>query len=195
MQVTSTTHITLLARLANREESAWRDFDSRYGELIRGFVRRRGAQAADCDDIAQEVLLSLSQALPGFHYDPQKGKFRSYLKTITVRAMFKRRGAQRGAVDMSDLDQLTRTASADESVEQAWEAEWRQYHLRVAMQTVEAEFNAADRAAFQRYAVEGRDARETAEELGLSVDQVYQAKSRITRRLTEVVEQQVEAEG
>ena len=77
----------------------------------------------------------------------------------------------------------------------AWEDEWREYHLRQAMRTVEVEFNAADRAAFDAYVLEGRDAREVAASLDLSVDQVYQAKSRILKRLSVLVEQQVSEEG
>jgi DNA-directed RNA polymerase specialized sigma24 family protein len=49
--------------------------------------------------------------------------------------------------------------------------------------------------AFRRYGVEGVSVAATAEELGLSVDQVYQAKSRIVRRLAELVAEQVAEEG
>lgn len=63
------------------------------------------------------------------------------------------------------------------------------------MRIITVEFNAADRQAFQRYAVEGREVRDVAVELGLSVDQVYHAKSRIMRRLSELIETQVREEG
>ncbi|MBN2448678.1 MAG: sigma-70 family RNA polymerase sigma factor [Phycisphaerae bacterium] len=194
----SATHVTLLKRLNDQQDSnAWRDFHERYGELIQGFARRRGLQAADCDDVLQEVLLSLSQAMPNFEYDPSKGKFRSYLKTVTLRAIFKRgqKKNKRGEIDLEYIEQATRAATNDHATEEAWEAEWRQYHLRQAMLMIDAEFNDADRKAFQRYAVQGMDARETAEALGLSIDQVYQAKSRITKRLSELIEGQVREEG
>ena len=58
-----------------------------------------------------------------------------------------------------------------------------------------AEFNERDRMAFTRYAVLGQSAAQTAEALGMSLDQVYQAKSRILKRLTERISQQVEEEG
>jgi DNA-directed RNA polymerase specialized sigma24 family protein len=67
--------------------------------------------------------------------------------------------------------------------------------LRQAMRGIAAEFNTADQQAFQRYAVEGRDVRETADALHLTVDQVYQAKSRIMKRLSELIDQQVQEEG
>jgi RNA polymerase sigma-70 factor (ECF subfamily) len=191
-----TTHISLLQRLSDPQDaSAWQEFHDRYGELIAGFARRRQLQPADCEDVTQEVLLSLTRTMPGFHYDATKGKFRSYLKTIALHAVFKRKLQHHGEVDLQHIEQATRAACEDEETEAAWETEWRQYHLRQAMRTVAAEFNAADRQAFQRYAVEGRDAGETAQHLQMSVDQVYQAKSRILRRLSELIDQQVQEEG
>ncbi len=191
-----TTHISLLQRLSNGQDAdAWREFHERYGELIAGFARRRQLQPADCDDVVQEVLLSLTRTMPGFRYDPAKGKFRSYLKTITLHAVFKRKLQRHGEVDLQHVEQATRAACADEETETAWEVEWRQYHLRQAMRTITVEFNAPDRQAFQYYAVEGRDAGETAKSLQMSVDQAYQAKSRIMRRLSELIDRQVQEEG
>lgn len=190
------THVTLLARLRHGDDrSAWLEFHDRYAELIRGFLRRRGVQPADCDDMLQDVLLAVSKSMPGFTYDPAKGKFRSYLKATTLRTYFRRISQKPAEQRLELIEEATRAACDDQEVEAAWETEWRQHHLRLAMRSIAAEFNESDRRAFQRYAVEGLDARETAEALGLSVEQVYQAKSRIVRRLTELIEQQVREEG
>lgn len=196
MSAQITTHTSLLVRLADGPNSlAWRMFHERYGELIRGFARRRGLQPADCDDVAQEVMLSLSKAMPNFQYDPNKGKFRSYLKTATLRAVVWKNRHRQGEAAIGTIDEATRVAEADEAVEQAWELEWQRYHLRQAMHTLENEFSETDRKAFRHYAVEGHDARETAAELNLSVNQVYHAKSRILKRLERVIERQVREEG
>ena len=80
-------------------------------------------------------------------------------------------------------------------MESLWEEEWRQYHLRFAMKRIDSEFNEADRAAFRLYAVDQKPALEAAQALGLTVDQVYQAKSRILARLSALVEAQVREEG
>jgi RNA polymerase sigma-70 factor (ECF subfamily) len=192
----TTTHASLLIRLRKGADSAaWREFDERYGELIRGFARRRDLQPADCDDVAQDVMLSLSKVMPGFQYDPSKGKFRSYLKTATLRAIFRRSQQKHGEVALGSIEEATRIADADEAVEEVWELEWQRYHLRQAMQTLENEFNEMDRKAFRHYAIEGHEAQETAGEFGLSVHQVYHAKSRILKRLEKVIEVQVREEG
>lgn len=89
--LTETTHISLLARLSGGEDPlAWTEFCHRYGELIRNFCRAQHLQPADCDDVLQDVLMSLTKSMPRFEYDPSRGKFRSYLKTITLHAIFAR---------------------------------------------------------------------------------------------------------
>ena len=191
-----TTHVSLLARVsAGDDPAAWREFCDRYGELIRNFAARRGLQSADRDDLMQDVLLALTKSMPGFQYDPSRGKFRSYLKTIVVRAVIKRICQSDAAIDLSRIDELSHAGMADADVDQQWELEWRQYHLRRAMDAVGSEFNTSDRAAFRAYAIDGEAADQVARRLGISVDAVYQAKSRVLRRLSALVEQQVEEEG
>ena len=99
--------------------------------------------------------------------------------------------------DIGLSDELLRAIdeSAQVATDAQWESEWRQYHLRIAMKTIEVEFGSADRAAFQQYAIEGVDVKKTAETVGLSVDQVYQSKSRIMRRLSELIAAQTREEG
>ncbi len=190
---THTTHITLLRRLAAPHDGdAWTEFCERYGELIRRFARRRGLQEADCDDVLQDVLSSLCSAMPGFEYDPHKGLFRSYLKTVVANAVQRKRRLQARGEAPPIADELD--AGADE-IEQIWESEWRQYHLRLARRAIEPEFPEHDWQAFDLYVAGGRGAQETAEALDLSREQVYQAKSRIMRRLSETIAENVDEEG
>ncbi|MBI4717515.1 MAG: sigma-70 family RNA polymerase sigma factor [Planctomycetes bacterium] len=192
----TTTHATLLAKVAEGSDpGAWREFCDRYGELIRGFARRQHVQPADCDDIVQDVLLALTKSMPGFQYDPARGRFRSYLKTAVLHAIFRRSCQKRGDVPLTSVESATGAADANPEVDEVWEAEWRQYHLRLAMRMIAAEFNEADRAAFDAYAVQGRSALETAETMGMTVDQVYQAKSRILKRISRLIEAQTAEEG
>lgn len=191
-----TTHATLLARLSDgNDRGAWAEFLDRYSDLIRGFARRQGVQQAECDDVLQDVLIALTKAMPGFSYDPAKGKFRSYLKTVVLHVIYRKSCQTKGLQSLEHLEELTALGVADEAVEAQWEAEWRQYHLRLAMKTIGAEFNDADRQAFERYALAGEEAQKTAESLQMSVEQVYQAKSRILRRLGDLIDLQIQDEG
>jgi RNA polymerase sigma-70 factor (ECF subfamily) len=196
MNSPTATHITLLARLGDADNSvAWTQFCTRYGGLIRGFALRRGLQAADADDILQDVLLSLSKALPNFTYDPGKGLFRSYLKTVVLHAIFRKSCQKAGAVALGEVDSLTHAAAQAPDVDAIWEAQWRRYHVEQALRTLDGEFSDRDREIFDRVAVAGDDPARIAAESGISVDLVYQIRSRMTRRLSELVKAQVAEEG
>jgi RNA polymerase sigma-70 factor (ECF subfamily) len=191
----TTTHISLLQRLTRGEDqTAWSEFSQRYDELIRSFARRRGVSPSDIDDVVQDVMLALTKAMPGFEYDPSKGKFRSYLKTVVLRVIFRRSCQKKGQTPLV-VDSASDIPHSDDAAEAAWEAEWRQYHLRLAMRAIRAEFGSTDLAAFDAYVGGGRGAEETARDLSISVERVYQAKSRILRRLATVIAAQVEEEG
>lgn len=141
-------------------------------------------------------MLALTKSMPGFRYDPGKGKFRSYLKTVSIHAISRRSRQGGGESPLLNNDGSVSPANAiEDETEETWEAEWRQYHLRMAMKTIRAEFNEADMGAFERYAVAGESAAAVGEALAMSVEQVYQAKSRVLKRLGQVIARQVEEEG
>lgn len=188
-----TTHQSLLVRLSSGSDpAAWRDFHDRYGLLIRRIARRQGLQDADCDEVVQNVLTSLTQAMSQFEYDPAKGKFRGYLKTITLRAVSACQKKQPQLAD--DCDDASTVIDRD-AFESMWETEWRQYHMRQAMKIVRNEFSDSDLQAFDIYGVRNEDASKTAKQLDLSIDQVYQAKSRVLKRLGQLIEAQISEEG
>ncbi len=60
-------------------------------------------QPADCDDLVQDVLLALSKAMQNFEYDPQKGKFRAYLKTVTLHSISRILRQRRGVTQLARI--------------------------------------------------------------------------------------------
>ncbi|RMH03725.1 MAG: sigma-70 family RNA polymerase sigma factor [Planctomycetota bacterium] len=194
----STQEEFLLALADGADRDAWEAFSARYGTLIRNFAGWCGLPPTDCDDVVQEVYLSLLKALPGFRYDRRKGRFRGYLKTATRRAavaLRRRRAAEPLPLERVPPPVAGRAGDSGPDLDEAWEREWRDYHVRRAMARLQPEFNSTDLAAFERYAIQGRPPAEVAAEFDLHLDQVYQAKSRILRRLRELVREQIEDEG
>lgn len=187
------THASLLARLSRGDdEAAWDACFARYRDLILGVARRRGCVGADAEDVLQDVFVELGKAMPRFLYDSERGRFRGFLKTIAGRVIgrhLRRRDA------MADGSLPAAEGSADPELEAAWEAEWRQHHLRQAMLVLRNEVRATDLRAFEAVTHGQRDPRTVASELGISVDSVYQTKSRIMRRLRELIAAQVADEG
>lgn len=177
-------------------EVAWSDFYDRYAPVIGGFARRLGARPQDVEDVVQDVLAGFFSASPTFVYDPERGRFRGYLKTCTVRAIRKRfaadarasaAGLAAGGVPVADVD------VADPRVERAWNDCWESDKLRRALDAVRERYAShPERAktfqAFEMYTLLDRPSEEVARELGMSVDSVHAAKSRITRALREAAD-------
>jgi RNA polymerase sigma-70 factor (ECF subfamily) len=187
------TRHTLFLRLrpdAPAREYAWREFHEIYAPIIAGFARKMGAREQDVADLVQDVLLGFFSASPKFAYDPARGRFRGYLKTCTWRAFQQRfgtrlRGDQR---DLADID------AGELCVDQAWNDVWEGEKLQQALDCVREEYvswpeRAKTFQAFEMYVLLERPADEVAAELGMSVDSVHQAKSRISRAIRAAMEQ------
>jgi DNA-directed RNA polymerase specialized sigma24 family protein len=104
------THPSLLSRVRDPgDHVAWREFESRYRDLLLRFCRRRGMQHADAEDVVQVVLTNMAKALPRFVYDRRRGRFRDYLYRCTRNVLSRwqsRPKSAKGAliISVEDLD-------------------------------------------------------------------------------------------
>ena len=84
--------------------------------------------------------------------------------------------------------------SGDEDLDELWGVQKHRVILRFALQELRATSRSSESTiqAFERLALHGQRPEAVAEELGLTIDDVYQAKTRIASRLREIV-QRIEA--
>ena len=189
------TRPSLLARLGDRQdEAAWREFDGRYRDLIRGYCRRRGLQAADVEDVSQLVFLALARALRGFRYDAARGRFRDYLGRVTRNAIHHLLSCPHRDVRLLETGVLeTLTAAAEGEADPAFEDEWTRHHFRLAMQAVRARTKPNSLAVFERL-LAGESVADLAGATGMTAEAVHKIKQRVGERLREEVERQVRDE-
>jgi RNA polymerase sigma factor (sigma-70 family) len=77
------TRASLILRLKNAEDvAAWNDFVAIYAPVIFRVACRHGFQIADAENLIQEVLLSISRALPQWLLREDRGSFRAWLLKI-----------------------------------------------------------------------------------------------------------------
>jgi RNA polymerase sigma factor (sigma-70 family) len=165
-------------------EMAWTEFQSRYAPVIAGFAKRCGANNQDVDDIVQDVMTAFFSVSDGFKYDPAKGRFRGWLKTCTVRAAVRRAGKNLHFRGMR-LDEVPQVELA---VEPLWSDIWEQQIVARALSELRRECaESVAFRAFEQYVLLDRPADIVAKELNTSVDNVHQAKSRMTKRLRDLV--------
>jgi RNA polymerase sigma-70 factor (ECF subfamily) len=177
-----TTPVSLLERLRRPSEHvSWDRFVALYTPLLFYWARKFGLRKADAADFVQDIFTILVRELPRFSYEPLK-RFRGWLWTIVVnqwRTRQRRLGSRPQAVSADHLDVVDPVDAAGELDE----AEYQKYLVDRALQLMQAEFQPTTWKACWEYAVVGRPARQVAAELGITVNAVHLAKSRVLRRL------------
>lgn len=167
------------------DQAAWRRLTSLYEPLVTRWVRPHVDQRADAEDLVQEVLATLVRELPQFDHNCRPGAFRTWLRRIAVnrlRAYWDRRATGAGITPPGALDELVDSSSA---LSRAWDEEHDRHVTRELLATIRLEFEGATWRAFERQVHDGAAAATVAAEMGLSVNAVLIAKSRVLKRLRE----------
>lgn len=186
-----TTTTALLESLKDPgQDAVWREFDARYRPVLFAFALRFGLNRTDAEEVAQTALVEFMEGYRAGRYDRSRGRLSSWIigiarHQIAKHARFKGRAAEnRGDSVLRQLDdpaQATRLWAAEQqrvTIARAWEI------LAAAGRT-----SAATLRAFELVALRGIPAAAAAAECGMTIEDVYVAKSRVTRRLRELVEE------
>ena len=187
----SKTSVTLIDRVAvvPADDAAWHRFVERYGPKIYGWCRRWGLQAADTEDVTQDVLLKLAARMRQFVYDPG-GSFRGWLRVLTAHAcsdfLEVRKRRERGAADSRVVDMLDSVEAREDLAQRLGEA-FDEELLQEAMRLVQARVAPHTWEAFRLTTQEGLSGADAAARLQLTVARVYVAKSDVQRMLREEI--------
>jgi RNA polymerase sigma-70 factor (ECF subfamily) len=185
----SATSISLLDRLRRPSDAAsWQRFVDLYAPLLKGWLRRQGVRAQDVDDLVQEVLGVVVRELPSFQHNQRAGAFRAWLRTILLnrlKGFWRARRSQPITAGDSSGPDLEQVEDRVDDLGRLWDQEHDHHVLRRLMELIQPEFAPATWQAFQALTLEGQPASAVAARLGLSVNAVWLAKSRVLRRLRE----------
>jgi RNA polymerase sigma-70 factor (ECF subfamily) len=173
------TPISLLEQLRGPAPGpAWDRFVHIYTPLMYLWAGRLGSDGPDADDLVQDVFAILVEKLPEFLYDPGR-RFRGWLWTVLVnKARERGRRAAPGVLNGSDLADPTPGPA-----EEVADREYRDLVVRRALDLIRHEFEPTTWNAFWDCVTTDRPAAEIAARLDTTPAAVYQAKSRVLRRL------------
>jgi RNA polymerase sigma factor (sigma-70 family) len=160
-------------------QQAWAEFHRQYEPMIRGWCRHWFPR--ETDDMDQEVFRRLVNCLKKFEYDPAK-RFRGYLKTVTnnLMAELKERESRRPAIDH---EFLVEQVEAGQDLVDRLKAEY-DFELRdIARERVRGRVEERTWSAYVETAERWRSPEEVANELGMKVGAVYQAKHSVQEGL------------
>jgi len=181
---------SLLVKARDRsDQAAWRRLTELYEPLIERWVRPHVAQRADAEDLVQEVMTTLVRELPGFDHNERPGAFRAWLRSITVHrlhAYWEKRNARPASAGGPDLrEALAQLADPTSALSESWDEEHDRHVTESLLKSIRLEFQPATWRAFEHQVQDGQPASDVARELGISVNAVLIAKSRVLKRLRE----------
>lgn len=179
------TQPSLLVRIRDRaDQDAWRQFVKFYAPVIQSYCVGKGLSHADAEDVTQDALLIVSRVVPRFRYEPQKGRFRSWLATIINHEIY-RRWEKAGRVPIEESDRTGSLISADAG----WSEHLSQAVVRAALEIVRHEHPPDQWQVFEQLWYEKETVASLAKRLGRRRSWIYKTKSVLLHRFKEVVQE------
>ena len=187
------TRASLILRLQDAEDmAAWDEFASIYGPVVFNVAIGRGFQAADADNLVQEVFMAVASSVSNWLERDDRGSFRAWLLRI----------ARNAAVDMI-MQKSTRTLGRDGSEAQvhlanlpapselssALDLEYERTVFRWAAERVRASVAEHTWQAFWLTSIEELSVEAAADQLNTRPGNIYFARSRVMARIKELVQQ------
>ena len=185
-----TTRRDLLQAVSSHDEKAWREFVEYYSPLILLRGQDMHLRGEELDELKQNVLVKLYTSEAIAQHLPEKGQFRTFLRTIITRCAIdllrKRRTEKEHWRNL-----LARSKQCDTTLpppqEKTFEEEWQEFLLGKALEKIREESGDSSVLAWEMIVQRGASPAQVAESLGISLNAVYLAKSRISARLEEVI--------
>lgn len=177
-----TTSKTLLDRIAAGDEISWDEFYTRYCGIVRNLAMFNGLDAAEADDICQQVMLQFFKQSKTFKFDPDIARFRTYFGRI-IQAKI----ADYYREPKEDPTDEIEVADENSPTDELFLTEWRKMILKEAERELKNRVAPETFQAYELYAVQNRPVEKVAAYLDCSVNQVYQAKKRCFAMMREIL--------
>lgn len=177
-----TTRPSLLIRVRNhRDQVAWHEFDTIYRPMLQRFAVARGLSQAEAEEMAQQCMTAVMKYIQGFEYDPKRGRFKGWLRTMVnnrIKNLFRdRRELQ---AESRDFKKAERTQEAPDAL---FYRVWRQEHLKHCLRQVRTEVEDSTFNAFVAYVMEEKPIDTVCAAFDMKPNQVHAIKSRMMKRI------------
>lgn len=184
VSTTRSTRHTLISRACNTgDEAAWVEFDRIYRRFITYVLGQIGVARDDCDDLTQQILLTLTRDLPG--YDRDKGRFRSWLSAVirhAALAHLRRSRSEQARLSMVETDLSNESRDRASDLDERIETEWATYVASLAMERVRSQFQGKAIEVFE-LGLDGVALEEICARTGLTAASAYTLRKRVKKRL------------
>ena len=179
-----TTRKTLLEKIKSGDEEAWYDFYNSYYRLIYSIGLKFNLDDHLCNDLVQQVMCTIFDNRDKFKYQPELGKFRSYLWNVTRNVTGKIRRSIR---EKEMPENYTCVELTDSEMETIFKVEWNKYLMNTLLNELRQNVEELTFDSFQMYILQGMRPEKIASALGISVATVYVHKSRCIAYLKKTI--------
>jgi len=180
-----TTRTTLLKDVQSGDEYAWNKFYSRYAGMIRKIGKIRNLSSEECDDLMIDVMVIFWKKIENFTYDPEKGKFRTFLAKIAHCAaikIFNRR-------DESGADGISAEVAEEYpgGIDRKYMQEWQDFVLNCAMEELKRQIDTDSYQVFYMLFIQKRPVNEITAITRKSRNNIYVIRSRCMKKLKALI--------
>jgi RNA polymerase sigma-70 factor, ECF subfamily len=183
---------SLLEGIKSRRPEAWNRVVALYGPVAYRWCRQAGVPRDDAPDLVQDVFAAVALHIAAFRRDRPGDSFGAWLRTITgnkIRDYYRSRQGHAAAQGGTDArERLLHVPDLPEPSTSTDPQELRGLVMPIGLDQIRGEFEDRTWEAFCR-AIEGQPPADIAADMGMSIQAVYQAKSRVLRRLRHHIEE------
>lgn len=158
---------------------AWASFYESYWKPLFAFARRAGLSESDAEDVAQETVMKVAQRLPGFVYDPAKGSFRGWLKTIATRRVADHFRTSNRRLPAALADEKEPVIAVPPELEKLWDEEWQRHWLELALQRLKQRINPFHYQVFYSHSARNWPMEEVSRTFGVKAGTVHVIHHRV----------------
>jgi RNA polymerase sigma-70 factor (ECF subfamily) len=184
------TSLSLLNALQQSpSDETWRRFLEIYIPLMESWLRRQGAPQDIVEDVRQEVLLKVHQEIGSFAHNGRPGAFRCWMRNLVshrLRTILRQRWKDPAGNDFIMQELAEQLGQDDSGLARLWDEEHDAHLADQLLQLVAPRFNEKSMLAFRSVVLGRKEPSEVAAQLGMSVNAVRIAQTRVLAALREV---------
>jgi RNA polymerase sigma-70 factor, ECF subfamily len=192
------TRASLILRIQDAEDmAAWDEFAAIYGPVVFNVATSRGFQAADAENLVQEVFMAVASSVSNWLQRDDRGRFRAWLLRIARNAavdMITQKATRSLGRDGSDAQVLLANLSAPSELSSELDTEYERMVFQWASERVRASVAEHTWQAFWLTSIEELSVEAAAKKLNTRPGNIYFARSRVMARIKELVGQYKEAQ-
>lgn len=183
---------SLMRGIQVNDASAWRRLITQYRRLVGSWCKASGLQQADTSDVCQDVFTALARHAASFRWERTRYSFRGWLRVTTSNFLRHRfRGKCRLATTNLEIEiSQAEDGSRGQGMVDAGDGGLVPagcHEIRAAMDQVRAEISPLHWNAFWQTVIVARKPNDVAADLQITANVVYLVKSRVLRRLRELL--------